>query len=246
MKIRLFTIPNSITLCNLFCGSCAAVSALVYNDLAMAFWLIIAAAIFDFFDGFVARLLKSYSEVGAQLDSLADVISFGFAPAAVLFTLYRESESLWQWSETVQAVGGLALFVVAIFSALRLAKFNVDETQTTEFCGLPVPANALLLVSIGMLAQTRGLELPREALLAIAGIMSWLLIAPVRMFALKFHGFGWRGNELRYGFMLLSAVLVFVLGYFSIPVIIIAYILISTVRWIVTLNRRGSDACDRT
>lgn len=136
MRIRLFTIPNLLTLMNLLCGSFAVVAALMYNDLTLAFWLIVAGIVFDFFDGFVARLLHSPSAIGVQLDSLADVITSGLAPAAVLWQVCLQTEPCWlpeAWKL------GYGVFVLAAFSALRLAKFNIDETQTVEFCGLPTP-----------------------------------------------------------------------------------------------------------
>lgn len=229
MKIRLFTLPNLLTLSNLLCGSFAAVAALVYGNLTAAFWLVVAAAVFDFFDGFAARLLGQSSPIGLQLDSLADDISFGFAPAAVLYTLYERMQGVWL-PDTGYA--SLAVFVFAAFAALRLAKFNIDETQHAEFAGLPTPAATLFCVSLGLLAEARGLEIPREAVLAVAAVVSLLMVSPVRMFALKFAGFGWRGNEIRYGFLALAVVLVLLLGAYSIPVIIALYVLISLVRWL--------------
>lgn len=240
MQIKLFTIPNMLTLANLLCGSFAVVSALVYGRLDWAFWLIIAAAAFDFLDGFVARLLKCPSAIGVELDSLSDLISFGFAPAAILFTMYNDASALCAWGDTVTLIGRYALFIVAAFSALRLAKFNIDDTQHTEFCGLPTPANALFFASLGWLSIS-GQVFNQELLLVLAVVMSALLISPVRMFALKFQGFGWRGNELRYSFILLSAVLVGVLGYYSVPVIILLYILISAARWLLC----GSSRCKK-
>ncbi len=157
MKIRLFTIPNLLTLASLLCGSFAVVSALVYGDLALAFWLTIAAGVFDYSDGFVARLLKCPSAIGVQLDSLSDMVSFGFAPSAVLFVLWNNS--LPADAEAWLRYGGSALcFAVAAFSALRLAKFNIDETQHTEFCGLPTPANALFFVSLGWIKVKTGFD----------------------------------------------------------------------------------------
>lgn len=232
MKIKLFTIPNLLTLANLLCGSVACVEALVYGNLTAAFWLIVAAGVFDFLDGFVARLLHSSSEIGVQLDSLSDMISFGFAPAAMLFAAYSSAPQLWAWNDTVTTVGQYALFIVAAFSALRLAKFNIDQSQKTEFCGLPTPANAFFCASLAMLAVTGAITLPRELMLLIAVVMSCLLISPVRMFSLKFQGFGWRGNEVRYLFLLIGAVLIVLLWHFAIPAIILLYIVISLVRWI--------------
>ena len=133
MKIKLFTIPNLLTLSNLFCGSVAVVSALVWGDLKLAFGLMVLAAVFDFFDGFAARLLNQSSPIGLQLDSLADDISFGLAPAAIMYSLYQWMPGIW----LPEGYPGLVVFVFTACAALRLAKFNIDDTQRTEFCGLP-------------------------------------------------------------------------------------------------------------
>ena len=240
MKIKFFTIPNLLTLSNLLCGTFAAVSALKYGNLEWAFWFMVIAAVFDFFDGFVARLLKSSSPIGVQLDSLADMISFGFVPAAVLYVIctstISEDEVLLRYGYT------LACFVLAAFSALRLAKFNIDETQHTEFCGLPTPANALFFASLGLIYARTGYNFGGHTLVYMMPVMAWLLISPIRMFALKFQGFGWRGNEIRYVFLALSIVLIATLRLYSIPAIIALYIVISAVRWGIT---RQSSGCDK-
>lgn len=230
-KIKLFTIPNCVTLCNLLCGSAAAVMALVHHNLEAAFWLVVAAAVCDFLDGFTARLLKSYSGIGVELDSLADMVSFGFAPAAILYTLYGQAAPHWNWPAEVVTAGGYALFLLAGFSALRLAKFNVDDTQHEEFCGLPTPACALFFASSGWLVENGNLEPGCEALLATALLFSWLLISPIRMFSFKFKHFGWNGNELRYLFLVASIGLL-VWSLKSVPVIILLYVLISALRWV--------------
>ena len=231
MKIRLFTIPNLLTLASLLCGSFAVVSALVYGDLALAFWLTIAAGVFDYSDGFVARLLKCPSAIGVQLDSLSDMVSFGFAPSAVLFVLWNNS--LPADAEAWLRYGGSALcFAVAAFSALRLAKFNIDDTQRTEFCGLPSPAAGLFCASLGLLHAEGMLSLPYEAVLLAAAATAWLMISPIRMFALKFHGFGWRGNRLRYLFLGACVVLILTLGAYAIPAIFVLYVVVSLVRWL--------------
>ncbi|WP_296000298.1 CDP-alcohol phosphatidyltransferase family protein [uncultured Alistipes sp.] len=232
MNIRLFTIPNCVTLCNLLCGSAAAVMALVHHNLPAAFALVIAAAVFDFLDGFSARLLKSYSGIGVELDSLADMVSFGFAPAAILFTLFGTSESRWEWSETARAAGAWVPFLITAFSALRLAKFNVDDSQHTEFQGLTTTANAMFCASLGWLSAEGEITLSAETIVLIAPVMSWLLVSPVRMFSFKFERFGWRGNELRYLFAVVALVLLGLLKGAAIPVIILLYIIVSTVRWI--------------
>lgn len=137
MKVRLFTIPNLLTLANLVCGSVGVVMALSGGRLTTAFCLMILAAVFDFFDGFVARLLGQSSPIGLQLDSLSDDISFGLLPASILYVLYGRMPSLWLGEGPAAEAAAYAVFVVAAFAALRLAKFNIDDTQRTEFCGLP-------------------------------------------------------------------------------------------------------------
>lgn len=238
MKIRLFTVPNLLTLCNLLCGAGAAVSALVWGDLQTAFLLIIASAVFDFFDGFAARLLNQYSAIGVQLDSLADMISFGFAPAAVMMSLFAKSGSWLEWSDWMVEVGYFVPLIMTAFSALRLAKFNIDDTQHTEFEGLPTPANALLCMSLGMLAEMGLVAIPREVIIALSIVMSLLLVCSVRMFSLKFAGFGWKGNELRYISLALSAVIIAVNYRYAVTAIMALYILISVVRHIVKGNKK--------
>lgn len=238
MKIRLFTVPNLLTLCNLLCGAGAAVSALVWGDLQTAFMLIIASAVFDFFDGFAARLLNQYSAIGVQLDSLADMISFGFAPAAVMMSLFTKSGSWLEWSDWMVEVGYFVPLIMTAFSALRLAKFNIDDTQHTEFEGLPTPANALLCMSLGMLAEMGLVAIPREVIIALSIVMSLLLVCSVRMFSLKFAGFGWKGNELRYISLALSVVIIAVNYRYAVTAIMALYILISVARHIVKGNKK--------
>ena len=151
------------------------------------------------------------------------------SPAAVLWQVCLQTEPCWlpeAWKL------GYGVFVLAAFSALRLAKFNIDETQTVEFCGLPTPAGSLLCASLGMLWQQGMLALSSDGVLLIAVLTSLLLVSPIRMFALKFHGFGWRGNEVRYLFLLASIVLIIILRTYAIPVIIVLYIVVSAVRWL--------------
>lgn len=227
-----------LTLCNLLCGAAATVSALVWGDLQTAFILVVSSAVFDFFDGFSARLLNQYSAIGVQLDSLADMISFGFAPAAVMMTLFAESDSWCEWGEMWVKVGYFVPLVMTAFSALRLAKFNIDDSQHTEFEGLPTPANALLCMSLAMLAEMGLVGVTREVIVALSIVMALLLICPVRMFSLKFEGFGWAKNKLRYISLLLSVVILVVDYRYAITAIMTLYILISTVRWVVLRNKK--------
>lgn len=237
MKIRLFTIPNMVTLGNLMCGSCATVAAMVYGDLVVAFWLIVAAAVCDFADGAVARLLDQYSKLGVQLDSLADMISFGFAPAAILFGMSADAESAFALSDPLIVVFRMSIFLMAAFSALRLARFNIDDSQLDEFRGLPTPANAIFCAGLGLIYQLDGVALPLEAITALALVMAYLLVSPVRMFSLKFHNLNWKENRVRYIFLIVALLTIITTALcfhytYSIPLIIVIYVSISVLRWV--------------
>ena len=227
-KIRLYTIPNAITLMNLLCG-CVSAFFVFHGDLQTAFLLVCAAAVFDFLDGFAARLLKQYSAVGVQLDSLADMVSFGFVPAAMLLVMYQNGGG-------VGATGWLA-FLVAAFSALRLAKFNIDDRQSDEFIGLPTPACALLVGSLGDLQAGGVIFIGHWWVLAAAGALCFLLVSPIRMFSLKFHSWGFGDNVLRYCFLAASLAALILLGAGGIAVSIAGYIVISSIRHIILVFR---------
>lgn len=231
-KIRLFTVPNFLTLANLVAGALAVVFALRDHAYDVSLMLIIVAAVCDFFDGFAARLLKQQSPLGVQLDSLADDISFGLAPAVVMYDLFCHSTSYYALPEDLMSWLGYLCFIVAAFSALRLAKFNIDTTQTAEFEGLPTPANALMLMSLAALALKGDVALYQEHILIISVAASFLLISPIRMFALKFKSFKIADNKLRYGFILASLLLIIFLTKYSVVAIIVLYIVLSTIRWI--------------
>lgn len=231
MKIRLFTIPNMITLANLFCGCMAVLYLGTEHDLQKAFIFITAAAVLDFFDGFAARILKSYSEVGKQLDSLADMVSFGIAPSMVLYTLYMMYGGAG-WS----GYGQYIVFAVALFSALRLAKFNIDETQSEEFSGLPTPACALFISSAGWVFSESAYVIHPAWIVVSAVILSYLLISPVRMFSFKFKTFGFKENALRYIFLGFSLLCLAILRIKAIPFIILSYVIVSLLRHIFRMN----------
>lgn len=226
MKIRLFTLPNLVTIGNLLCGCMAVVSALVWDDLTLAFWFVIGGAVCDFFDGMVARLMGISGPLGVQLDSLADDISFGFAPSAVLFVLFNRLNAglLPEWV-------GYTVFLFAAFAALRLAKFNIDEEQHTEFRGLPTPAATLLVVSLGLMEEQNLIGgLDGWFVLLVGALLAWQMVASTPMFSLKFQGFGWRGNELRYSFLGVALLGLILLGWVALPFIILLYMLISNLR----------------
>ena len=230
-SIRLFTLPNALTLANLVAGAIAIVFALKHQY-EVSFWLIIAAAVCDFFDGFVARLLHQQSELGVQLDSLADDISFGLAPAVVMFDIYGQSTSYYNFDTSIMQPLSYVVFIIAAFSALRLAKFNIDTTQSSEFEGLPTPANALMLMSLAVLYANGEVSLYQEHILLISIAASLLLVSPIRMFALKFKSFKWADNKLRYGFLLAALNFIIFFTAYSIVAIIVLYIVLSTLRWI--------------
>lgn len=232
MKIRLFTVPNMLTLANLLAGCAAIVFTLQYHAYETAFWLIIAAAVFDFLDGFAARLLKQTSPLGVQLDSLADDVTFGLAPAIVMYDLYIHSSSYYGLNPEVMGWLKWGVLIIAAFSVLRLAKFNIDTTQSAEFEGLPTPANALMLMSLAVLSEAGKVILHQESILVISFAAALLLISPIRMFALKFKSFGIKGNELRYGFIVAALALIILVPAYSLLAIIVLYIALSTVRWV--------------
>lgn len=224
-------IPNTITCCNLISGCIATLFASQANY-SMALTFIIIGAVFDFFDGFAARLLHVSSPVGKELDSLADDITFGFAPATIVFSMLRATLPTCgcAWITYVP----YAAFIIAAFSALRLAKFNLDERQTTSFIGLPTPANALFWAALSMTLDSYGaLTATNTTLFAalLIGIVlsSWLLVAEIPMFALKFKSYGWKGNELRFSFIVISALLLAILKWGGFSLIIVLYILTSIV-----------------
>ncbi len=240
MKIKLFTIPNLLTLSNLLCGTIAAVAVLTYGDLRLAFWLLVLAAAFDFFDGFTARLLHQSSPIGLQLDSLADMVSSGVTPTAIMLTLAWQAGSSW-WAADTGSLWSWIVLLLPVGAALRLAKFNIDDTQRSEFCGLPTPAAGLFCASLGLLHAEGMLALPYEAVLFVAAVTAWLMISPIRMFALKFHGFGWAGNQLRYLFLGACVVLILFLGAYAIPAIFVLYVVVSLVRWLLQ-GRKTAEA----
>lgn len=220
MQIKQY-IPNALTCANLVCG-CLGIIEVLEGNLVWAPYLIWLAAIFDFFDGFAARTLKVSSPIGGELDSLADMVTFGVLPSLVLFAMLREA-AVPAW------VPYLAL-VVAIFSALRLAKFNVDTRQTTSFIGVPTPANALLISAFPLIVQRHPdwsfMHHP-AFLLVVAFGMSYLLVAEIPLFALKFKNFGWQHNQVKYIFLVLSLLLIIFFTFVAIPLIIILYVLLS-------------------
>ncbi len=228
MKIKLFTIPNILTLSNLVCGTIAVIEILLFQNLQAAFILIIAAAAFDFLDGMVARLLGQYSEIGRELDSLSDMVSFGLAPSIVMFSLFMGADKCIDNAMWIEH-GAFICFSIVCCSALRLARFNVDAEQKSSFIGLPTPANALFCLSLGLLVDSGKLALPAEAIAVISIGMALLLIAPIRLFALKFENFSWSDNKIRYTFIAIAAAILIILREVGIPIVIAIYVVMSVI-----------------
>ncbi len=206
-------IPNTLTCLNLAIG-CVGIYYTLSVGEPEAFYFVLAAGLLDFLDGFAARLLKVRSEVGKQLDSLADLISFGLLPSFFMLQLLQErSEYFW------------IAILIAVFSAIRLAIFNIDTTQTDSFKGLPTPANAIMLTSIIFVP----FELYEYTLLSISLFSSLMLVSPVRLLALKFSSFTWRNNEVRWMLIFGVIALLIVFRWTFIPFLIPFYIVVSLV-----------------
>jgi CDP-diacylglycerol--serine O-phosphatidyltransferase len=228
--MKLLNIPNIITCLNLISG-CIATYWAFQGDYRMALLFIIIGAVFDFFDGMVARLLHVSSPIGKELDSLADDITFGFAPSAIIFSYLNESCAAANSTLcTLHSILPFVAFILAAFSALRLAKFNLDERQALGFIGLPTPANALFWGAL--IGGLQGYDIHFEGIewCIIAGVFisSYLLISEIPMFALKFKTWGWKGNEIKYIFLLTCIPMLF-LGIFGLAAIIAWYVILSAV-----------------
>ena len=219
-------IPNTVTCCNLFSGCIASVMAFKGNyELAITF--IIIGAVFDFFDGMLARLLKVSGPLGKELDSLADLISFGLAPGfmAMHFMLY---DSVFHGiNDSYQIWWALSALLIPVFSALRLAKFNIDTRQTTSFIGLPVPANALFWIGICQ----AGLQIEDKAcgyaIVCLVILFSFLLISEIPMFSLKFKNLKLKENYLRYLILIAAAIFLIFFGLAGLAATIGLYIILS-------------------
>lgn len=266
-------IPNAITCGNLLCG-CLAIVFIFNNDLLAASGLVVLAGVLDFLDGMVARLLKVHSEIGKQLDSLADMVTFGVVPGLMMFKLIRYA--LYISSDDTMAdpftllltqpkehLPSYVAFCITIFSALRLAKFNIDTRQSDSFIGVPTPAVTLLVASFPyILANHNALFLSsspiypplsglsptlslQEAvkngpwfvqllstpgfLVGLSFLLSYLLIAELPLIALKFKHFGWKGNEIRYIFIVVSAILLILLKFAGVPIVFFLYVGMSVI-----------------
>lgn len=233
-------IPNAITCLNLLCG-CLALAFIFASglpNLVVGAYLVGLAAVADFFDGLVARALRVSSPIGKDLDSLADMVSFGVVPGAILFQLLKAALRPQVVPGALVYYLPYAAFLVTIFSALRLAKFNNDTRQTNSFIGLPTPACTLVVASLPLILAAHtgapttltSLVLNPWALLALTGLLSGLLVAELPLFALKFKNFGWADNRQRFVFLLSALAMVVVLRAAAVPLAVLLYVALSAVR----------------
>jgi CDP-diacylglycerol--serine O-phosphatidyltransferase len=218
-------LPNALTCGNLLMG-CIGIIFTIHEGAYYAAWFVWAACVFDFLDGFVARALNVSSPIGKELDSLADIVSFGILPSVMLYEMIDIISS----SDILPYFA----FSIAVFSALRLARFNVDEKQKDSFTGLPVPADALFLTSLIFLRDPFDMFISMDLfLVAIIALFSYLLVSPWELFALKFKNFSWADNKVRFTFV---AVSVLMLGFWqaaALPFVILLYVAMSLLtRWV--------------
>jgi CDP-diacylglycerol--serine O-phosphatidyltransferase len=228
-------LPNTLTCINLLCG-CLALTFIFKGNLVIGAYLVGIAAVADFFDGLLARALRVSSPIGKDLDSLADMVSFGVVPGAITYWLL--TQAFGSENTATADPSGLASFlpylgfVISVFSALRLAKFNNDTRQTTSFIGLPTPACTLVVASLPLILANdtfglSGIILNPWLLLGLAVVLSGLLVAELPLFALKFKNLRWLGNRRRFIFVALALGLVIWLRAAGVPVAVLLYVLLS-------------------
>lgn len=241
-------IPNFITLLNLFCGSLAVIFA-VKNQLEIAAFFVFLGIFFDYFDGLAARLLNVQSELGLQLDSLADMVTSGVVPGIFMYQLFNKSLDIhekvndghswsdsWHWLQNEVHILPLFGLLIVLASAYRLAKFNIDENQTSSFIGLPTPANTLLIISLPLILIYQGSEtidaiiLNKWFLIAITVVSCYILNANIPLFALKFKDWSFKNNAVKYIFVATCIGLLLFLHFLAIPIIILLYVVLSIVK----------------
>jgi len=234
--LSLLSVPNILTLINLFSG-CLAVVFIFNFHIELVPYCVAVSLVADFFDGFAARLFKTSSDIGKQLDSLADVVSFGLVPGLVLFQMLYQNYTTGSefYSSAKIYLYSSPAFLITLFAALRLAKFNVDTRQTNGFLGLATPAATAFIIGMLLILNNNSFGLgaivfDKLVIYAIILVVSALMVAEIPMFAFKFKSFGWKGNEIVYLFIILSAVLLFTLKFAAVSVIVILYVLVSVIK----------------
>ncbi|WP_298368945.1 CDP-alcohol phosphatidyltransferase family protein [uncultured Lutibacter sp.] len=234
-------IPNLLTLLNLLSGTIAVIFA-VNNELVIAAYLVFLGIFFDFFDGFAARLLKVQGELGKQLDSLADVVTSGVVPGIVIYKLLQTKNSielfnteLISWKSKDLEILPFFGLLITLAAAYRLAKFNIDERQTSSFIGLPTPAASIAVVSLPLILQFSSIEmvhtliLNKWFLIGLTIVLSYFMNAEIPLFALKFKDYSWKNNKIQFVFIGLTLLLSVVFQFVAIPIVIVLYVIISVV-----------------
>lgn len=223
-------IPNVLTCCNLVSG-CFSILFLTENMPIKAAIMVFVAGLFDFLDGFAARLLKAHSPIGADLDSLSDVVSFGVAPGFIMCWLMDRASDLPSLTMLDVDVLPCLAFLLPVFAAIRLAKFNVDDTQTTTFRGIPAPGMAIFIASLPLaLSQVGHLSdgaLGYWACLGITLVFSFMMVCNLKFFSFKMKSAAWKGNEVRWIFLIIAVVGFAIFRWIALPFIMMAYVLIS-------------------
>lgn len=224
-------IPNAITCLNLFSG-CVGITFAFNNNLVYAGYAIIVAALFDFADGLIARALSVYSPLGKELDSLADVTSFGILPSVIVYQLFLSAPQLGNVSNYLN----YSAFLITVFSALRLAKFNIDIRQVDHFIGLPTPAGALLIASLPMILSRANnfwsnYILNPYFLFIFSLGLGFLLVMEVPLISLKFKSYAFRENLFRYILLITAALLILLFNFAAVPIIIFIYIGLSVIQF---------------
>ena len=223
-------IPNTITCGNLVSG-CLSILFLTQNMPVKAALMIFVAGLFDFLDGFSARLLHAHSPIGADLDSLSDVVSFGVAPGFILYYLMCHASDLPALTLLNIRILPCLAFLLPVFAAIRLAKFNIDDTQKTSFWGMPAPGMAIFIASLPLaLSQVGHLKdgaLGYWACLGIAFIFSFMMVSHQRFFSFKMKSVKWKGNEVRWIFLLVAVVSFVIFRWVALPFVMMLYILLS-------------------
>jgi CDP-diacylglycerol--serine O-phosphatidyltransferase len=224
-------LPNAITCANLFSG-CIGIVLAFRGELIGAAYAIFLSAIFDFFDGLASRVLKSFSGIGKDLDSLADMVSFGVLPAVIMYQLFLEAHQI----DNVSSWLNFIAFLIPVFSALRLAKFNIDTRQAENFIGLPTPANAILIASFPIIISYHNrfytpYLLNPYVLMGLIIIMCSLLVVEMPMMSLKFKNRDFNANIFRYLLLLFSAILILFFKFAAVPVVIFIYITLSIIQF---------------
>lgn len=223
-------IPNALTCCNLVSG-CLSILFICMGMPIKAALMIFVAGLFDFLDGFAARLLNAHSPIGAELDSLSDVVSSGVAPGFIMYWLMEGTNNLPHFSVWGFNPLPWAGFLLPVFAAIRLAKFNIDDTQTTVFRGLPAPGMALFIASLPLALGHAGHltdgVLGYWACLGITLIFSFMMVSRLRFFSFKMKSTKWKGNEVRWIFLLVALVSILIFKAIALPFVIMLYILLS-------------------